>query len=47
MFDVTSDPALFVAQLCRDAEARVLRKIASTQLGEAWIDLETEKENVQ
>lgn len=42
MFDPTTDPVLELARIEREALARVRRKLASQQLGEAWIGLARE-----
>lgn len=44
MFNTYEDIALEVARLVRESEAKVKARIASRQLGEAWVGIpQTEK----
>ena len=40
MFDPNADIAVVISELYREAYRRAVAKIASRQLGEAWIDLD-------
>ncbi len=40
MFDITSDPALEIARVVREAEERVTAKLKALQLGEAFAEID-------